>query len=165
MQQAYYPIILCQFRQGIILSQRMPWKIFMVKTVWESNGTVGRPLIKNRSTQADKRCEKCVDKKIAFSIGPLNFNVWLPTRVLEVNGPWTKTVFLTAYDCNYFYDGDPIWLQSQFHIGPYKIAIIEQNFWRDSSKNHSHVTSGWILTIQSYKVLFKRDCNNIWPLK
>ena len=42
------------------------------------------------------------------------------------------------------------------------IAIIEILFSPDSSRNHSHVTRGQISTLQSYLVLFVRDCNHIW---
>ena len=66
MQQAYNPITLCESFKGIILSQRMPEKIFTVKTVRESHGhgtVLTRPPAKNRSTQTRKRYEKSEDNK------------------------------------------------------------------------------------------------------
>ena len=58
----------------------------------------------------------------------------------------------TIYDC------DP------FQKGANMIAIIEILFSRDSSGNHNHVTRGRISTLQSYLVLFEKDCNHIWSV-
>ena len=58
----------------------------------------------------------------------------------------------TIYDCN------------AFQKGPNMIAIIEILFSRDSSRNHSHVIRGRISTLQSYLVLFEKDCNHIWSV-
>ena len=56
----------------------------------------------------------------------------------------------TIYECNLF------------QKGPNMIAIIETLFSRHLSRNHSDVTQGKFSTLQSYLVLFERDCNHIW---
>ena len=56
----------------------------------------------------------------------------------------------TIYDCN------------PFQKGPNMIAMIENLFPHDSSNNHSHVTLTRFPRLQSYLVLFERDCNHIW---
>ena len=43
-------------------------------------------------------------------------------------------------------------------------AIIEILFWRDSSRNHSHVTLARFLRLQSYFVFIRKDCNHIWSV-
>ena len=55
----------------------------------------------------------------------------------------------TKYNCNLFQNG------------PNMIAMIENLYSRDTSRNHSHETNGRISTLQSYYVLFKNDCNHI----
>ena len=42
------------------------------------------------------------------------------------------------------------------------LAIIEILFSRDPSKNHSYVTLGQFLTLQTYLVPIERDCKHIW---
>ena len=76
----------------------------------------------------------------------------------------------TRYDCNLGHEEDLIWLQSWAQKGldmiamsvlnrttydcnlcqkgHNMIAIIENLFWRDSSRNHSHVTPGRFSTLQ-----------------
>ena len=44
--------------------------------------------------------------------------------------------------------------------GPNKLAIIENLFLRDLSRNHSHVILGRISTLQSYLVLFEPRTNH-----
>ena len=87
-------------------------------------------------------------------------------------------IFITGtnYDCNVDNKGDLIWMQYQFprglnmlaishpkrniyacnlfHKGPNKLAIIENLFSRDSSRNHSHVILGRFSTLQAYIVRF-----------
>ena len=57
---------------------------------------------------------------------------------------------IRVYDCN------------PFQKGPNMIAIIEILFSCDLSRNHSHMshdmTQGRISTLQSYLVLFEKDC-------
>ena len=56
----------------------------------------------------------------------------------------------TIYDCN------PI------QKGSNMIAIIDNSFPRDSSRNQSHV--GQFSTLQSYLVPIGKDCNHIWSV-
>ena len=89
----------------------------------------------------------------------------------------------TKYNCNNGHERDLIWLQSSsqrgpntiansvpnptiydcnlFQKGPNMIAVIENLFSRDSSRNHSHVTVGKFLILQSYLVLFEKDYGTI----
>ena len=61
-------------------------------------------------------------------------------------------------------------MQYKFPTRPYMIAIffkedqiwLQNSFSRDSSGNHSHVTEWRISTLQSYLIVFERDCNHIW---
>ena len=53
---------------------------------------------------------------------------------------------IRVYDCN------------PFQKGPNMIAIIEILFSCDLSRNLSHMSQGRISTLQSYLVLFEKDC-------
>ena len=92
----------------------------------------------------------------------------------------------TNYACNVDNKGDLIhvWMQSQFQrglnmlaisnpkrtiyacnlfqLGPHMLAIIENLFSRDSSRNHSHVILERFSTLQAYVVPNKQDCKHIW---
>ena len=58
----------------------------------------------------------------------------------------------TIFACNLFY------------LGPDMLAIIENLFWRDPFRNHSHVTLGRVSTLQAYLVPNERACKQIWSL-
>ena len=54
----------------------------------------------------------------------------------------------TIYACNLF------------EKGPNMLAIIENLFSRDSSRNHGHVTLGRFSALQAYLVPIERDCKH-----
>ena len=44
------------------------------------------------------------------------------------------------------------------------IAIIENLFSRDSSRNHSHVILGRFSRLQAYMIPYERDCKHKWSV-